>query len=68
MVPGFNQSMADGAQDLGLAMSLIWAGTADGDEIAAAFQPVACCQSLHPGGWQSGQGFEVEGCRGFGGH
>ena len=46
-VPGFDQSMADGAQNMGLA----GAGISDGNEIAAAIQPVACGQSLHPCTW-----------------
>jgi len=68
--PGLDHGMADGAQDLGLAMSPIRARVAPnlrngGDKIAAALWPAACGQSLPPGAWQGWQGLEVEGRQGF---
>jgi hypothetical protein len=48
-VPGLDQRMADGAQDVRLAMRPIRAGIADGDRIAAAVQPIACRQGLDAG-------------------
>ena len=53
--------MADGAQDVGLA----GAGIADGDQVAAALQPVAGRQGLDPGARQGRQRLEVEGCQCF---
>jgi len=58
-----DQRMADGAENVRLAMSLIWAGIADGNQVTAAVQPIACRQGLDAGTWQGWQGLEVEGCQ-----
>jgi len=42
----------DGAQDVRFA----GAGISDGNQVAAAVQPIACRQGLDAGTWQGGQG------------
>ena len=44
-VPGFDQGMADGAQNIRFA----GAGIADGDEVVAAVQPVTGSGGFDPG-------------------
>ena len=56
-VSRFDQGMADCAEDMRLAR----AGIADGDQVAAALQPVAGRESLDPGVRQGWQRLEVEG-------
>ena len=55
--------MTNGAQDVGLA----GAGIADGDQVAAPLQPIACGQGLDTRAWQTWQGLEVESCECFAG-
>ena len=49
----------DSTQDMRLA----GAGITNGDQVAAAVQPVACRQGLDAGAWQGWQCLEVEGCQ-----
>jgi len=56
---GLHQSVANGAQDVRLAGP----GISDGNQVAAAVQPIACRQSLDTGAGQGWQGLEVEGCQ-----
>jgi hypothetical protein len=51
--------VTNGAQDVRLA----GAGIADGNQVAATVQPIACRQGLDAGTWQGWQGLEVKGCQ-----
>ena len=58
-VARLDQRMADGAQDVRFA----GAGISNGNQVAAAVQPIACRQGLDTGAGQGWQGLEVEGCQ-----
>ena len=60
-VSGLDQCVTNGAKDVRLA----GAGIANGDEVAATVQLIACRQSLDAGARQGWQGLEVEGCQGL---
>ena len=58
---GFDESVADGAEEVRLACARV----ADGDEVGAGLDPVAGGERLDAGAGYTGQGLEVEGSQGL---